>query len=98
MDEIDLRIKLEIIDNIRKELDDLQQITDVISSSYFRGLFYKFRLNKLVGLFVHNSRLGYDREFQVPNTIIPDINKLIESRIDQIKKELEYYFKDNNIK
>ena len=98
MDEIDLRTKLKAIDNIRKELEDLQQITDVISSNYYRGLFYKFKLNKLVGLFVHNSRFGYDREFQVPNTIIPDINKLIESRIDQIKKELEYYFKDNNIK
>ena len=97
MDEISLKTKLEIIDNIRKELDDLQQITDVISSSYFRGLFYKFRLNKLVGLFVHNSKWGSNNnELQVPNTIIPDINKLIESRIDQIKKELEYYF--NNIK
>ena len=91
-------VKLKAIDNIRKELEDLQQITEVLSSCYFRGLFYKFRLNKLVGIFVHNSRLGHDREFQVPNTIIPDINKLIESRIDQIKKELEYYFKDNNIK
>lgn len=97
MDEISLKTKLEIIDNIRKELDDLQQITDVISSSYFRGLFYKFRLNKLVGLFVHNSKWGSNNnELQVPNTIIPDINRLIESRIDQIKKELEYYF--NNIK
>ena len=97
MDEIDLRTKLKAIDNIRKELEDLQQITDVISSSYFRGLFYKFRLNKLVGLFVHNSKWGSNNnELQVPNTIIPDINKLIESRIDQIKKELEYYF--NNIK
>ena len=97
MDEISLKTKLEIIDNIRKELDDLQQITDVISSSYFKGLFYKFRLNKLVGLFVHNNRWGYNiNELQVPNTIIPDINRLIESRIDQIKKELEYYF--NNIK
>lgn len=97
MDEISLKTKLEIIDNIRKELDDLQQITDVISSSYFRGLFYKFRLNKLIGLFVHNSKWGSNNnELQVPNTIIPDINRLIESRIDQIKKELEYYF--NNIK
>lgn len=97
MDEIDLRTKLKIIDNIRKELDDLQQITDVISSCYFRGLFYKFRLNKLVGLFVHNSKWGsINNELQVPNTIIPDIDRLIKSRIDQIKKELEYYF--NNIK
>ena len=94
MDEISLKTKLEIIDNIRKELDDLQQITDVISSNYLRGLFYKFRLNKLVGIFVRNSKLGYDRELQVPNTIVPDINRLIESRIDQIKKELEYYFND----
>lgn len=95
MDEISLKTKLEIIDNIRKELDDLQQITDAISSSYFRGLFYKFRLNKLVGLFVHNSKWGSYRDgLQVPNTIIPDINRLIESRIDQIKKELEYYFND----
>lgn len=96
MDEIDLRTKLKTIDNIRKELEDLQCIADVISSSYFRGLFYKFRLNKLVGIFIHNSRWGSNRnELQVPNTIVPDINKLIENRIDQIKKELEYYFKDN---
>lgn len=92
MDEISLKTKLEIIDNIRKELDDLQQITDVISSSYFRGLFYKFRLNKLIGLFVHSKWGSNNKELQVPNTIIPDINRLIESRIDQIKKELEYYF------
>lgn len=63
MDEISLKTKLEIIDNLRKELDYLQQITKVFPRSYF-------------------------------NIIIPDINRLIKSRIDQIKKELEYYFND----